>query len=239
MAGMPRGLKDRWARIAMVCGALDVTALMASAADFRFLLDREYPRARSLELVGNRYKLNYIHRQILHRGVFSGKICARRKSNRELPEGIRGEELAVDGYNVLITVESSIRGIPVLMCDDGWVRDVAGVSGGYRFGETGMRAMAIILETLRTLYPARVLFFFDSPITRSGELASFVREKIGDYRLAGDALAVQVPEKILQEHEGPVATSDSALIERLPRVVDLAGCVIRCNKECGELLDLK
>jgi len=231
--------KDQWILLAMGYGALNFTALMAGAADFRYLLEKGYPRARSLELVGNRYKLDRIHRQILHRGVFAVKICSQRKSHLELPERIRGKALAVDGYNVLITVESSMRGIPVLLCDDGWVRDVAGVSGGYRLEETGKRAIALILEAIRALGPKRVKFLFDSPIARSGELASLIREKIGHCNMVGDALAVPVPEKILLEHRGPVATSDSALIDRLPRVVDLAGFVIRRSQECGKLLELR
>ena len=238
MADMPRNGKDRWSRKSTVCSAADIGALKASAEDFRYLLDRGYPRAASLELVGNRYTMDRIFRQILHRGVFAARMCELRNAHREHPERIRGEALAVDGYNVLITVEASMSGIPVLLCDDGWVRDVAGASGGYRFGLMGIRAMAMILAALRGLGPGRVLFLFDSPMARSGELASLFRKEMERYNLAGEALAVPVPEKILLTHDGPVATSDSALIDRLSRVVDLAGHIIRCNAECGELLSL-
>lgn len=211
---------------------------MAAAADFRYLLDRGYPRASSLELVGNRYNLNSTCRQILHRGVFAAKICAERGVHRERPVRIGGEALAVDGYNVLITVEASISGIPVLLCDDGWVRDIAGASGGYRFGPAGMRAIALILEALRALGPLRVSFLLDSPMAYSGDLASLVLKEMEHYNLSGEARAVPVPEKILQEHDGPVATSDSAIIDRVLRVVDLAGYVISSNKECEEPLEL-
>jgi hypothetical protein len=238
MASMPRHAKDYPAYASTPFGESIKSALTAAAADYRYLLDRGYPRSASLELVGNRYNLDRISRQILHRGVFAAKICEQRKAHRETPESIAGEALAVDGYNVLITVEASLSGIPVLVCDDGWVRDVAEVSGGYRFGPRGMRAMEMILTALRALGPCRVHFFFDSPIAYSGQLASLVRMEMEQYELAGEALAVPVPERIIQEHEGPVATSDSALIDRLPRVVDLAGHVIRRNKECGVLLKL-
>ncbi|MDO8635402.1 MAG: DUF5616 domain-containing protein [Dehalococcoidia bacterium] len=34
---------------------------------------------------------------------------------------MKGKRLAIDGYNVLVTVESALQGKPVVMCDDGFV----------------------------------------------------------------------------------------------------------------------
>jgi len=238
MTSMPLLAKNQRTDVSTAFNESVKRALTAGASDYRYLLDRGYPRTPSLELVGNRYNLDRVSRQILHRGVFAAKVCEQRRAHRETPEKIAGETLAVDGYNVLITVEASLSGIPVLVCDDGWVRDVAGASGGYRFGPAGGRALAMILAALRELTPGSVLFVFDSPIAYSGQLASLVRTEMKQYELPGEALAVPVPERIIEEHEGPVATSDSAIIDRVPRVVDLAGHVIRRNKECGELLDL-
>ncbi|HBD08465.1 MAG TPA: DUF434 domain-containing protein, partial [Syntrophobacteraceae bacterium] len=42
------------------------------ACDFFSLQNRQYPRNSSLELVGNRYRLSRMQRQLLHRGVFDG-----------------------------------------------------------------------------------------------------------------------------------------------------------------------
>ncbi len=45
--------------------------LQEAAEDFRYLLNRGYPRKATLELVGNRYGLTFDERHLLHRGVFS------------------------------------------------------------------------------------------------------------------------------------------------------------------------
>ena len=224
--------------ISPVHRTFDMTVLKSAAADFRYLLNRGYPRTRSLELVGNRYNLDALHRQILHRGVFAAGKSQLRRAHWVNPSAVCGQVLAVDGHNVLITLEAFLSKTPVVLCDDGWFRDVSGASSGYRFGEIGKRSLAMILETLKALGPGNTLFLFDSPMAYSGELASLVREEMKKYALAGDARAVPVPENILQEHEGIVATSDSALIDRLPRVVDLAGHIIGCHAECGEVLNL-
>ena len=54
--------------------------LLQAAADFRYLLNRGYPREASLTLVGNRYDLPREARQILHRGVFADEVAQARRA---------------------------------------------------------------------------------------------------------------------------------------------------------------
>ena len=63
-------------------------------------------------------------------------------------------------------------------------------------------------------------------MSRSGELAQEVRDRMKKVNLPGDALAVRVPEKILIGFPGRVATSDTAIIDRSQKVVDLAGSIL-------------
>ena len=57
--------------------------------------------------------------------------------------------------------------------------------------------------------------------------------------LPGDAQAVQVPEKTLIGFQGVVATSDTAIIDRSRRVIDLAGNIIRSEFGLMCILKLK
>jgi hypothetical protein len=61
----------------------------------------------------------------------------------------------------------------------------------------------------------------------SGKLAQEVRNLLKKENLLGDARAVKVPEKILIGFQGVVATSDTAIIDRSKKVIDLAGYIIR------------
>jgi len=47
--------------------AANFESLQKAAKDFRYLLNRGYPRKASLELVGNRYELTFDERHLLHR----------------------------------------------------------------------------------------------------------------------------------------------------------------------------
>ena len=106
--------------------------LREAAHDFRYLLARGYPRQAALGLVGNRYGLDETARQLLHRGVFAPEVAAARRAKlrrlRELP----GQPLALDGHNVLITLECALRKLPLVAADDGWVRDVGEVSRAFK-----------------------------------------------------------------------------------------------------------
>lgn len=207
--------------------AIDIVCLRKGAVDFRYLLGRGYPRKNSLELIGNRYGLRKGGRDLLHRGVFSPDDAARRREKLVGMEGIRNADVAVDGHNVLITVEAALGQQPLIAADDGLIRDISGASSAYKMGQATLKAVDLIMETLRGSHPKSVVFLFDSPISKSGRLASYVADRLRTADLPGEARAVRVPETILIGYPGIVATSDSAIIDRVNHVVDLAARVIR------------
>jgi len=200
--------------------------LQRASEDFRYLLNRAYPRKAALELVGNRYQLTSDQRHLLHRGVFSDRDSASRLKKKISIIKIRDKDLVIDGYNVLITIEAALSGRPLVLGDDGFIRDISGLSGNFRKTEGTAKALQLVLDVLRRIKPLRTFFLFDSPISRSGELAQEVRDRLKKEKLPGDAMAVRVPEKILIGFPGMIATSDTAIIDRSKRVVDLAGHII-------------
>jgi hypothetical protein len=200
--------------------------LQKAAEDFRYLLNRAYPRKASLELVGNRCQLTSDQRHLLHRGVFSDIDSKGRQKKKISPNQIRGYDLVIDGHNVLITIEAGLSGRPLIIADDGFVRDISGLSGSFQKTAKTAAALQLLLDLLKRVKPRQTLFLFDSPISRSGELAQEVRECLKRENLPGDAMAVRVPEKILIGFPGRVATSDTAIIDRSKKVVDLAGYII-------------
>jgi hypothetical protein len=207
---------------------LDTEILQRAAKDFRFLLDRGYPRKAALDLVGNRHGLIFEQRHLLHRGVFSQGDSKSRKEKKVPIRSIGGKPLAIDGHNVLITVEAGMSGRPLVMGDDGFIRDISGLSGSFRKTESSQRALHVILKTLNEFRLSHTLFLFDAPMSNSGRLASEVRNRMRKAGIPGDALAIRVPETILVGFPGLVATSDTAIIDRSSAcVVDLAGEILR------------
>lgn len=210
--------------------------LQKASQDFRYLLNRAYPRKAALELVGNRYQLPSDQRHLLHRGVFSDMDAKSRQKKRISPNQICGYGLVIDGYNVLITIEAGLSGRPLVLGDDGFIRDTSGLSGNFQKTEMTAQAIELLLNFLKRGKPRQTLFLFDSPISRSGELALEIRVRMQREDLPGDAMAVRVPEKILIGFPGTVATSDTAIIDRSHKVVDLAGNVLSKQKKLKSLI---
>jgi len=201
--------------------------LQEAAQDFRYLLNRGYPRKVTLELVGNRYGLTFNERHLLHRGVFSNTDSQARRKKRTSIKEIRDRDLAIDGHNVLITIEAALSGRPLVLADDGFIRDISGLSGSFTKSKVTETAIQLVLTVLKKWKPRKTLFLFDAPISMSGKLAEEIRDRLNQANLPGDAAAVKVPEKILIGFPGMIATSDTAIIDRSKKVLDLAGYIIR------------
>lgn len=204
----------------------ELILIKEAAADFRYLLARGYPRPGALALVGNRYQLAHTARQLLHRGVFAPDAArARRAKLRPLQE-LAGQPLGIDGHNVLITLECGLRGLPLVVADDGFIRDVGQVSRAFRASPETERALMLLANHLKENQAGPVSVFYDAPLSKSGELAQSTRELWMERGLVVTSQAIPVPERELLSFPGPIASSDTALIDAHEEVVDLAGEII-------------
>jgi hypothetical protein len=214
-------------------------SLIQAASDARYLLSRAYPRERVLRVVGDRWGLDADSRHLLRRGVFAPEEAEARKNKLLALEDCRGREVAVDGHNVVITLETAIKGGQLIFADDGVVRDIAGQGSNYRSGPATQKAAHLMINAFIGIKARSIQVFFDAPMSKSGELAAMLRDMMYQFGLSGDARAVSVPEHQLQEHFGPVASSDSVLIDQVAEPIDLAGLIIRKRKLAPAMEALK
>jgi hypothetical protein len=201
--------------------------LWKAAEDLRLFLNRGYPKDASLQLVGNRYNLDHDGRHLLRRGVFPHALAEDRSAKRASVEDLKGKGLAIDGHNCIITLESALKGKTILLADDGFIRDIAGVSGGYRETKETKEALELIMNLLAEADPAETRFLLDAPISGSGELAARIRGLMQERGIQGDASAIKVPEHIMAGYEGIIVSSDTAVIDQAEKVFDLAGYLIQ------------
>ena len=191
--------------------------------DYLFLLERDYPEKSTLKLVSDRYALSGEERSMLFRGVVPAALV-RKRNKKSVQEPEPKSRFLVDGYNVIRTVGSYLNGNFVFVAMDGFLRDVSEIHKKAVRNEIVYRSADLVMETLSGYKPAMVQFFLDRPISKSGELASYINRRLPDFGLTGEAETVHSPDHHLKEAgAGIVCTSDSAVIDecRLP-VFDLA-----------------
>lgn len=210
--------------------------LKEAKKDFQYLLGRGFPRTGALEYVGNHYLLGETQRNYLNRTVFSREKIETRKNKLILLSDVKGKDVLLDGYNVLITTETMFQGANdlIVKCDDGVTRDVKAVFGKYKENETTEIALNSIISLLKLFKPKRVLFFYDSPVSLSGELARTTREILESHQVHGDAQTSEtVDSKLIglsHKLEAVVATSDGIIIDKVDNVLDIPSYVARLNQ---------
>jgi hypothetical protein len=134
--------------------------------------------------------------------------------------------LTIDGFNVIVTVESAIAGGVLLKCMDGTIRDLASVHGSYRKVEETVTSIGLVAEELSRLSNARVVWLLDQPVSNSGRLAGLLREIALDLEVEWEVrLTVDVDGELIVA-DGPVATSDSVVLDQVPEWVNLARHVV-------------
>ncbi len=198
-----------------------------AAYDLRFLLNRKYRKKNALEFVSNKYLLNKQERNFLARSVFSELKSDERRNKIVNIEEIEGKLIILDGYNLLITVESILLDNfdSIILCDDGVIRDLNAVFGKYTFDKFTEPALIQIFTLISNFKPSKVVIFLDSPVSFSGELAMLIKNIMDDIGIKGEVkLSKNVDKEIkflARKEKGIVATSDSAIIDKVDKFVDI------------------
>jgi hypothetical protein len=204
--------------------------------DLRYLLDQGYPRDSAVDFVSNHYRLPLRERHLIARCVFSKQEAVEHRQKIVRAEAVRGKSLGIDGYNVVITLESMLTGKQVVRCDDGFVRDLRAIFGKYKASSATERAIEEILKVVAKSRPSEVTVFFDKQVSRSGELAGKVRYGLMELGLEGDSQAVGGVDFRLRGFD-VVASSDRAVIKRAKAVWDIPAELLIRKK--ANILDLK
>lgn len=187
--------------------------------DLKYLLNRGYRKKIALDFVGNHYRLTIRQRHLLARCVFSDEWIQRVGEKVLRPENLRGAVLGVDGFNVIITLESIIKGRAII-CEDGFVRDLE-YRKRYRPTEKAQESVNLVAETLSELQVGKAVFFYGASNPRSGEVRRITERALERHGIDGEVRLVRAPDFELKSFEY-VATADVAIIEKVRGVFDLA-----------------
>ena len=203
--------------------------LAAAVADLSWLLSRGYAEPSSLKLVGDRYRLVERQRVAVLRSACSDESLARRHANRlSEPRG----PLRIDGFNLILTLESALGGGVVIGGRDGCFRDLASVHGTYRRVEETQPALELAARWLTAWGVGPCTWFLDSPVSNSGRLAAMIRA------MGWEAEVVPDPDKILAIPGDPIATADAGILDRCGAWVNLARLLVEAGVPGAFVVDL-
>jgi hypothetical protein len=200
---------------------MSTSSFKEACIDFKHLREKGYPEKAGLKLVGDRYRLSRAERNTLFRGVIVEAIAKTRREKIVTDESVAGSSVGIDWYNVLITVESYLRGVPLFVAEDGIVRDSAAAHGGYRRSNVSERAIEEILRVLRALRPQSIDAFLDAPIPFSAVMAEEMRQRLSPFPCPTHVALAHSADYPLKTYAGIVASSDSVILDSARCVLDL------------------
>ncbi|MDE7294880.1 MAG: DUF434 domain-containing protein [Oscillospiraceae bacterium] len=197
--------------------------LLRGLSDVHELLNRGYPAKSAATFVGNRYQLSERQRLAIVRAASADEMIALRNAKKKA--SAEGGRVAVDGFNIIITLESALSDTTVYRCMDGTVRDLAAMRGTYRILECTYKAAELLLEKVKSCGAAGADIFLDAPVSNSGRLKSLLLDK-------GEAMGVDVScelvpnaDTILKACEN-VVTTDAIILNEAPSWLNFAAEII-------------
>ncbi|APW61794.1 DUF434 domain-containing protein [Paludisphaera borealis] len=215
-------------------GAEERPGLAAAVVDLSWLLSRGYAEASSLKLVGDRWRLVDRQRTAVRRSSCSDEALAGRRAKRVDLGAMRGRPLRIDGFNLVLTLESALGGGVVLGGRDGCYRDLASVHGTYRRVEETRPALDLAARWLAEWGVGPCTWLLDAPVSNSGQLAAIIRAKSPTWR----AEVVPDPDALLALPGDPIATADAAILDRCDSWFNLARALVEAAAPGAFVVDL-
>jgi len=220
--------------------------LKAAVADFSLLLSKGYAEKSALKLVGDRFSLTGRQRLAVMRSACSEQQRTSRRQ-REVPiVQLSGQPIVIDGYNVLITVEAAISNGLILLGVDGCYKDLASIHGTYRKVAETTPALERIGSFLKEINVKRALWLLDSPVSNSNRLKKLISGRLkklmaqladkNDYRW--DIELVLSPDAGLVQTDDIGATSDSVILDKCARWVNLAAEIVKAKVPGAAVVDM-
>jgi len=215
-----------------------ISGLQSAIADFSLLRTKGYAEKSSLKLVGDRFSLTERQRLAIMRSACSDQqLVSRRQGEIKIAE-LADRPVAIDGYNVLITVEAAMSGGVIFKGRDGCFRDLASIHGTYRKVTETIPAVQLIGGFLKEIGVAKVLWLLDSPVSNSGRLKTLIGELADESGWSWEIELLLSPDAELKKTDMIVASSDSVVLDACKSWVNLAKEIINKKLSSVWVVDL-
>ena len=203
--------------------------VIEAVKDYKYLLNRGYPRTLALNTVTTRYMLNKRERLLLYRTIHTDKQVQRIINKLINVESIDKFPLIIDGYNVILTIKAALMCDYVYESDDTFVRDLLSVHGAVKYDTYFNESLNLLIRTIKELNVPYVLIVLDKQVSKSGELARNIRSLLEKYGVNGNAETMRKNDVFIisKAKEYVVCSSDVVILLKAEKVFDLAGFIIR------------
>lgn len=215
-----------------------IADLRNAVEDFSLLLTKGYADKGALKLVGDKFSLTQRQRLAVMRSTCSDQQLSSRKQRCIELNDIKGQSLAIDGYNLLITIEAAMSGGIIFKGRDSCFRDLASIHGTYRKVTETIPAVRLIGDFLKKSGIKKALWLLDSPVSNSGRLKTLISELAEKNNWPWNIELSINPDYELIRKEDIIISSDSVVLDGCKVWVNLAGDIITHHIKKAWIVDL-
>lgn len=200
--------------------------LKRAQEELQWLLDRGYPMGTAINFVGGHHQLTSRQRSALQRATDRSESYLIRQQ-KQLPLHMLSQgTLLIDGFNVIITLETALSGSLLVLGADGVLRDLAGLRGTYRVIRQTEHAIGQIFEFLDAHQVPAVEIYLDAPVSNSGQLKRTILQCAEMWRCQAEVELVPNADAMLTGKER-IVSSDSVLLDQCQSWLNLTAELVQ------------
>ena len=203
-----------------------------------YLLRRGYASNSALQIVGNRYRLNKRQHTAIMRISASEQAIKIRKEAMCSAEDLKGNIVDIDGFNILILLESALSGAYILKGRDGTYRDISSVHGSYKRVMQTENAIHLIGKALKKMEIKSAHWYLDQPVSNSGRLKTKLLEISETHQFNWQVELDYSPDKVLAESNNIIVSSDGWILEQDVRWFNLGALLIENYVEDAQVIEV-
>jgi len=212
--------------------------LKQAVTDFSLLLSKAYADKSALKLVGDKFSLTQRQRLAVMRTSCSDEQLKSRKKRCISLKKAAGQSIAIDGYNLLITIEAAMSGALLLKTRDGCFKDLASIHGTYRKVDETIPAVEMIGRFLAENNINDCLWLLDSPVSNSGRLKTLISKLAWENNWNWRIELVLSPDATLIKSDSIIVSSDGIVLDGCKKWLNLSRAVIETKIPNTWLIEL-
>ena len=186
-----------------------------------YLINEGYDLKQASTFVGNHFLLSERQRLAIMRSLATDIQLKERKVKQVPFSAISGNDVWIDGFNTIITLEVMLSDSILLNCMDGTIRDLAALRGTYRLIPETSQAIQLMFNALRDAGVSRINILLDEPVSNSGRLKARIADIAEDFSFDLDIRILREVDRELYGKEN-VITSDSIILDHCLSWINLA-----------------
>lgn len=189
-----------------------IKTMQKASAHVFYLINEGYDLKQATTFVGNHFLLSERQRLAVMRSLATREQLAEREKKRIDTHCLEGQELWIDGFNTIITLEVMLSDSLLYVGMDGCIRDLAALRGTYRVIPETRAGVRSMLELLKAANVGMGHILLDKPVSNSGRLKTLIAEVGEEIGCDLDIQIIDDVDRVLYQKEN-VITSDSIILD--------------------------